>query len=62
MLRRTSMLLLTLLLLFPMLSLGDVMDTRADNEVKLTVHYQRKNQDYKVWYLWLWHLERPIKC
>ncbi len=56
------MLLLTLLLLFPMLSLGDVMDTRADNEVKLTVHYQRKNQDYKVWYLWLWHLERPIKC
>lgn len=54
MLRRTSMLLLMLLLLSPILSLGDVMDTRADNEVKLTVHYQRKNQDYEGWNLWLW--------
>ncbi|SFN66852.1 pullulanase [Proteiniclasticum ruminis] len=48
------MLLLMLLLLSPILSLGDVMDTRADNEVKLTVHYQRKNQDYEGWNLWLW--------
>ena len=51
MLRRTSMLLLMLLLLSPILLLGDVMDTRADNEVKLTAHYQRKNQDYEVWNL-----------
>ena len=54
MIRRTSMLLLILLLLSPIFSLGDVMDTRADNDVKLTVHYQKKNQDYEGWNLWLW--------
>lgn len=48
------MLLLILFLLSPIFSLGDVMDTRADNDVKLTVHYQRKNQDYEGWNLWLW--------
>lgn len=54
MIRRTSMLLLILFLLSLIFSLGDVMDTRADNDVKLTVHYQRKNQDYEGWNLWIW--------
>lgn len=52
--KRTSMLLVLLLLLSPVLTLGGVLYPQADSKVSLTIHYQREGKDYDGWNLWLW--------
>ncbi|HSL85748.1 MAG TPA: pullulanase-associated domain-containing protein, partial [Bacteroidales bacterium] len=52
--RHIGIVLLLLMLFTPILSLKDLETAKADNDVEITIHYQRPDGDYSDWNLWFW--------
>ena len=49
-----SYLLIVVMLISPFLSLKDVFKVKANQEVTITFNYQREDNNYTDWNLWVW--------